>query len=113
MTLIKLVLLAAIVLIAFAAFRGSQGPVHKAAWRVYVVLVLSAAVVAVIFPLSTTRLANALGVGRGTDLVLYVLAVTVMWITVVTFRRLSELERMVTRLSRALAIRDTQVEGDR
>ena len=109
MTLIKLLLLAAIVVVGLLAFRGSQRPVHKVIWRAYVVLALVAAALAVVFPDSLTRLANAVGVGRGADLVLYLFVVTFMLVSVVLFRRLAELERRYTLLARNMAMRDASV----
>jgi hypothetical protein len=53
-------------------------------------------------------------VGRGADLLLYVLAVTVMLISVILFRRLAELERKYVALARALALReahDSELRG--
>jgi hypothetical protein len=107
-TLIKLLLLAAIVVVGLLAFRGSQRPIHKVIWRAYVVLVLVAAALAVIFPDSLTQLANEVGVGRGADLVLYLLVVTFMLVSVVLFRRLAALERRYTQLARTIAVRAAQ-----
>jgi hypothetical protein len=103
-TLIKLLLLAAILVIGLLAFRGSQKPIHKVIWRAYVVLILMAGALAVIFPLALTRLANEVGVGRGADLLLYMLVVSFMLVTVVLFRRISELERRFTHLARLMAV---------
>lgn len=108
-TLIKLLLLAAIVVIGLLAFRGSQRPIHKVLWRAYLVVALAASALAVVFPDSLTAVANAVGVGRGADLVLYLLVVTFMLVSVVLFRRLAELERRYTLLARSLAVRDASV----
>lgn len=107
-TLIKLLLLAAILVVGLLAFRGSQKPIHKVIWRAYVVLVLIAAALAVVFPNSLTRIANEIGVGRGADLLLYVLVVTFMLVSVVLFRRLAALERRYTELARMLAIHEAR-----
>jgi hypothetical protein len=110
MTLIKILLLAAILAVGLLAFRGSKRAIHKVLWRGYVVVVLIAAAFTVVFPDILTRLANQVGVGRGTDLVLYVMAVTFMLVSVVLFRRISELERRYTQLARALAVRNALSE---
>lgn len=112
MTVIKILLLAAIVVIGLLAFRGSQRPIHRVLWRAYVVLVLVAAALAVVFPDTLTTVANLVGVGRGADLVLYLLVVTFMLVCVVLFRRLSALERRYTQLARAMAVEDVR-RGDR
>jgi hypothetical protein len=110
MTLIKILLLAAILAVGLLAFRGSKRAIHKVLWRGYVVVVLVAAAFAVVFPDMLTRLAHQVGVGRGADLVLYVMAVTFMLVSVVLFRRITELERRYTQLARALAVRDALSE---
>ena len=58
MTLIKLLLLAAIVVVGLLAFRGSRKALHKVLWRAYVVLVVVAAGLSVLFP-DTADLAGA------------------------------------------------------
>ena len=108
MTLIKLLLLAAVVVVGLLAFRGSRKAIHKVAWRAYVTLVVVAAGVFIVVPDLLTRLAQMVGVGRGADLVLYLLVVTFMLVSVVLFRRLEQLERRYTRLARAVAIREAQ-----
>jgi len=105
-TLIKVLLLVAILVIGLLAFRGSQKPIHKVIWRAYVVVVLVAAAVAVIYPDGLTRLANTVGVGRGADLLLYVMVVTFMLVAVVLFRRLATLERRYTQLARSVAVHE-------
>ena len=109
MTLIKLLLLAAIVVVGLLAFRGSRKALHKVLWRAYVVLVVVAAGLSVLFPDLLTSLAQLVGVGRGADLLLYVLVVTFMLVSVVLFRRLNELERRYTQLARTIAVRDAGV----
>ncbi len=104
MTLIKLLLLAAIIAIGLLAFRGSRRALHKVLWRAYVIVVVLAAGISVMWPNTLTRVAEAVGVGRGADLVLYLLVVTFMLVSVVLFRRVSELERRYTTLARSIAV---------
>ena len=106
--LIKLVLLAAIVVIGVLAYRGSRRASYRLLWRSAGVLVAVGAGLSVLFPNSLTEVANLVGVGRGTDLVLYVLVVTFMLVTVTLVRRLSELERRYVRLARWVAIHDAR-----
>jgi hypothetical protein len=70
---------------------------------------LGAAVVSVLFPGALTWVANRLGVGRGADLVLYIVTVAFMLVSVVLFRRLSSLERRYVTLARAQAIADARL----
>jgi hypothetical protein len=106
--IIKLVLLAAIAVVALFALRGSTKAIHRVVWRGFVVGGLVAAALAVIFPGRLTWLAHKVGVGRGADLVLYVMVVVFMLVSVILFRRISDLERKYVVLARALAVREAQ-----
>ena len=71
---------------------------------------------AVVWPNSTTTVANAVGVGRGTDLVLYILVMVFLFFSLVVLQRFMVLERQVTVLTRELALlqqerRDERVEA--
>ena len=66
----------------------------------------------IVFPGALTWIAHKVGVGRGADLLLYILVVTFMLVSVILFRRISDLERKYVVLSRALALRESR-EPDR
>ena len=102
--LIKILLLGAIVVFAVLAFRGGRRASYRLLWRGYGVLVAIGAVVTVLFPNSLTDVAEAVGVGRGADLLLYVLVVTFMLTSVVLFRRVGVLERRYTEMARSIAL---------
>lgn len=107
--LIKLLLLAAIALVGYYAVRGGRRALHRVVWRGFVVAGLGAAVVGVLFPNSLTWVANRLGVGRGADLLLYIVTVSFMLISVVLFRRLADLERRYVDLARTQALQDARI----
>jgi len=69
-------------------------------------LVVVAAAVQVIWPNSASRVAQALGIGRGADLVLYCTTVVTMAGFFLVYIRLRRLQRSVTVLVRELALRD-------
>lgn len=104
--LIKLMLLAALTVVGYYAVRGSRRAIHRVVWRGFVVLALISGVFAVIFPNTLTRVAQQVGVGRGADLLLYLLVVAFMLVSVVLFRRLNDLERKYVRLAREFAVRE-------
>ena len=66
--------------------------------------IVIAGIGAVLWPNSTTVVANAVGVGRGTDLVLYVLVMVFVYYAVATSQRIHQLERKMIELTRALAL---------
>lgn len=67
------------------------------------VLVLSGFI---LFPATTTRIANLFGVGRGTDFLFYLFSLFILYIISLLYIRLRDQDRKITKLTRALAIRD-------
>ncbi|WP_404957462.1 DUF2304 domain-containing protein [Streptomyces sp. 147326] len=63
-------------------------------------------VYAVLRPTDVTWLAQQLGVGRGTDLVLYVMVLAMGFLTLNTFLRFRSLEKKITDLARTVAINE-------
>lgn len=103
---IKLLLIAGIVVVAVFGMR-SRGGTHLALRRIGGLAFVVTAIVSVLFPALVTWLANRVGVGRGTDLVLYALVVAFLFVSVALYQRIHELEARLERLTRAHAL--TQV----
>jgi small membrane protein len=72
---IKLLLLAAIAVIGWYSLRGGKRVLHRVVWRAFVVPILCAGVLSILFPGGLIWVAHRVGVGRGADLLLYVLTV--------------------------------------
>jgi small membrane protein len=104
MPIIKLLLLGGIAVFGILAFRGGQSAGHRAFWRLAGLVVIVTAALSVLFPNSLTTVAQAIGVNRGSDLLLYVLVVAFMLVVVILFRRIGELEQRYIDLVRQLAI---------
>ncbi len=82
-----------------------QTPGHRLALRrIAGIVVVAAGIVAVLWPDLTTTVANTIGVGRGTDLLLYVLVMVFAYTAVATAQRIHRLERSITVLTRELAL---------
>ena len=80
---------------------------------IWVMLLLVAVVVlAVIFPSAVTAVARVVGVGRGTDLLLYGLIVVFVGNSILQQRRHRHTEREITELARQLAILQAPRAGD-
>nr|BEK66396.1 DUF2304 domain-containing protein [Kitasatospora purpeofusca] len=97
------------------AFVRNWDRAHTRAWKrmAFFAFVL-ANVYAVFRPQDVTWVANQLGVGRGTDLVLYMLVVGMAFMTLNTFMRFRSLEKKLTDLARSVAVNDGQrVNSDR
>lgn len=106
--LIKIVLILGVALGGGALMRSSGGARHLAIRRLLLLGFIVIAILSVIEPLLLTRIAQAVGVGRGTDLVLYLLFLLVLGFMASTYRRFREMERQVTVLTRRLALDDVE-----
>lgn len=102
--IIKIILIAAAIAIGVLVLRERVSGQHVLLRRAIGLVVVALAIVAVLWPMLTTYVANALGVGRGTDLVLYVLVVVFVFNAVAMTQRIHGLEQTVAVLVRELAI---------
>ncbi|MEJ1091089.1 DUF2304 domain-containing protein [Microbacterium istanbulense] len=103
---IQILLIAAIVLLAFFMMRRTGADSHLAIRRLLLGVFVLIAVLSVLFPQWLTWLAQLIGVGRGTDLVLYGLIVMFLAFVYTQYRRNAQLQRQLTLLSRRIALLD-------
>ncbi|OAV79409.1 MULTISPECIES: DUF2304 domain-containing protein [unclassified Dietzia] len=111
--MIKVLLLlagAALVVFFLANRRKARA---KAGVKIGFVLFVVFMVYAVIRPDDLTVVANALGVQRGTDLVLYALVMGFAFVTVSTYVRFREQELRYSRLARTIALRSAVRPDDK
>ena len=102
--IIKLLLLAAFAALAVVAARTAPSPGVLAVRRIFIVGALATSALAVLFPDTVTEAAQLVGVGRGTDLVLYVFIVVAIVGWLGTYRRLVDLEGRLAQLVRSQAL---------
>src|SRR3954463_9890495 len=105
---IKIVLIAAALGLFGLFVRSSRSVRTQAFKRIGFVVFLVLNLDAVLRPDDTTWLAHKVGVGRGADLVLYLLVVAFAFFSVNTFLRFRNRERRFTDLARSIALRDAQ-----
>lgn len=103
MLLIQVLLIAVVILVVARLFR-SRGARAQAIRRIGLVIFAGFAAVSILFPDVWSSLARVVGVGRGTDLVLYALVVAFLSFTVTTYLRFRDLETNYTRLARRIAL---------
>jgi hypothetical protein len=108
--LIQLVLIAVVILVAARLLRG-RGARTQAARRLGLLLFAGLAVWSILFPSAWTQIAKAVGVGRGTDLVLYALVVAFLSFTLTTYVRFREFEARYTQMARRLALDEAGPPG--
>ena len=106
--IIKILLIAGAIGFGFLLLRNTSSGRHLALVRVAGMLVVAGGIFAVLFPLRVTDVANAVGVGRGTDLVLYVLVMVFLFTSVSMYQRLHNLDSQITELTRQVALLTAQ-----
>ncbi len=97
--------LAGVAVLAIA--KGKIGRLAGAAW----IVVLLVALLASIDPDRVTKIANAVGINRGADLVLYLLALAVFWGFLLVYIRLRRVRRELTLVVRRLAVMEAEEGG--
>lgn len=101
---IKVLLIAAFAAFAIFLMLPGRGARHIAIRRLVMLAILALTIVAVVFPSTINNVAHFLGVGRGTDLLLYGLIVIFIGNSILMQRRHRLTERQITDLARAIAI---------
>jgi hypothetical protein len=110
--LIKLILIVALVGVTVMVNRSTAGARHEAVRRLMLVAFVALAVIAVLFPPFLTSVAQAVGVGRGADLLLYGLTVTFLGYVAASYRRLRQMEHQLTVLAREVALQHPSTPQD-
>jgi hypothetical protein len=101
--LIQVLLIAVVLAVAARLFR-SGGARSQAVRRLGLLLFAAFAVFSILVPGVWNRIASFVGVGRGTDMVLYALVVAFLSYVVTTYLRFRDFEVRYTRLARRLAL---------
>lgn len=97
MTAIQLILFFGLLLISVYAYRKFRNSIVDA---LLMSLFILAGIVLVIFPEVTNRIAHALGVGRGVDLIFYFCILFFMFIILKLYARIRRLEQFMTKMIR-------------
>ena len=105
--IVQIVLVLAVIVVSLALMRGGSNARHLAIRRIMLVIFAVVAALSIFFPELLTMLARSLGIGRGTDLVLYGLIVSCMVFMATTYQRFRHMETTLTQLSRRIAIDET------
>ena len=106
MTAIKFILIACFIAVLLWAFRNRARVGMRASARFGAVGLTVLAVISIADPDILTRIANHVGVGRGTDLLLYVFIVVFVVCGVGMYFKLRDQDRRLVEVVRAVAIRD-------
>jgi hypothetical protein len=107
--LIQVLLLVAVAVLLLVFVRNWYGVRMAAGKRVGLILFAAVNVYAVLRPDDVTAVAHLLGVGRGTDLVLYLLVVAFLVGMLNFYLRFKGIDRQLTELARRLAVREAEL----
>ncbi len=106
--IIKFLLVPALVFAVWASLRSRASLRGQARRKLLAGVTVVAGVLAVIFPNATQWAADVVGVTRGTDLLLYVLALVLIYLVGSTGVRFREQESRLVRLSRQVALAEAE-----
>lgn len=109
MSVFQFLLIAAVVIAAALVGRFMPGERSLALKRIYTILFVIAAVLAIVFPSILTVIANFFGIGRGTDLLLYVFIIASLMFAVAAVRGKARSEARVTELARSVALMEARL----
>lgn len=109
---VQIVLILAVGYGALTLVRGGANAKHQAIRRLAAVAFFLFAAVSILVPDLVTQVARVLGIGRGTDLVLYALVVVFMVTQYTSAQRRRVEENNVTRLARHIAIAEAEKPWD-
>jgi hypothetical protein len=103
---VQVLLTLAVVILIVSAARSRRSQRTRAAKKLIFLLFAIASILAILSPAVVQRAATLVGVGRGSDLVLYVTVILVLYMGLDFYLRLQDQDEQITRLTRALAIAD-------
>lgn len=106
--IIKGILIGAFVVFGLILLRPGSSARTQAIRTITLLLMLAGAVFAVLFPAVIDDLARSVGVGRGTDLLLYAFIVVFVGNALSNVRRRRAQDAQITQLARQIAIRNPE-----
>lgn len=102
---IQVILLLLILLLGWFLLKRSRSRLAGRMIMILFILVLSAFV---LFPDTTTRIANWFGIGRGTDFLFYIFVIFVMYALAAVYLRLRDTDRRITSLTRQISLNEAR-----
>ena len=109
--LIKVLLISSLIFIGLQVSRKSGSDKKTAFRRIFIIFFLIVASLAILFPETLSSLAALIGVGRGTDLLLYLLIIVYIGHLLSNARQKKLFETQITKLARIEAINSARAPG--
>lgn len=112
MSIFQVLLIAVVVVAASLAVRFLPGERSLALKRIFAILFVLAAAAAILFPGVLTTVAIFFGIGRGTDLLLYLFIVAMLIFAATVVRAKARSDARVTELARSVALMEARILED-
>jgi len=110
MTAIQVILFAGLIFISIYVYRRFRNAIVDA---FIIIAFIAIGIILVLFPELTTRVAHALGVGRGADLIFYLSILFFFFIILKLYARIRRLEQSITKIIRENSIASSKkMKGD-
>lgn len=106
--IIKVLLIGAFVIFGLILLRPGGSARNQAIRTITLLLLLAAGMYAVIFPTVIDDLAHTVGVGRGTDLLLYAFLIVFVANALSIVRKRRAQDAQITQLARQIAVRNPE-----
>jgi hypothetical protein len=104
----KVLIIVVLLIAAYFMLKPVKSAQHLAMHRLAMSIFIAFAVVAALFPALLSHVARWLGIGRGTDLLLYGLTLAFFSTIVTAYRRDSATEKKLTLLARTVALNNVR-----
>ena len=108
MRIAQLFLMAIIFVLLWFALHHRSSTEARAFRRIAFLGLAVLIILAVIFPGILTSIANTFGIGRGADLVIYLVALGLLFFSVSTYLKFGDMDRRITLLSRHIALLESK-----
>ena len=109
---IKMLLVAAFVAMVAYFVRSARSVRASAAMRILFALFVLTAFAAILYPNELTVIANALGVGRGADLLVYATVAGLVFSLLIIYKKFKDAEEKIAELARHVALLESAQPGD-
>ncbi|MCQ2397529.1 MAG: DUF2304 domain-containing protein [Lentisphaeria bacterium] len=102
---IRVILIGGLVILTLVCLLALKS---RLATRLFVAAQLLLGIGLVLFPETTNRLATLVGVGRGTDLLFYIMVLVGYAVALVVLAKFRHLERQITEIARQVALQNAK-----
>ena len=103
MTLIQIILFIAVFLLLLIYIRFFKNQILQ---RMFFILIFASGIVAVALPEMTNKVANFVGVGRGADLLLYLMVVIFYFTFIIIYRKIEDIKERQTDIIRQITLQN-------